>query len=140
MYSGHWARPWDIAGGGLMAANRAVWLEPPSEGEKWSRGQWVGGCVPPTVREGVTVPRMGTGIGWHDQGHKKEALSLGGRGRLAPEKSNLQGRGPLRECQPPNRVPTPFLLGGANTRICLDVSHSLFLPGLCAQDKGTCTA
>lgn len=35
------------------------------------RGQWVGGCVPPTAWEGVTVPRMGGGIGWHDQGHKR---------------------------------------------------------------------
>jgi len=63
--------PWDIAGGGPVAANRAVWLEPPSEGEKWSRGQWVGGCVPPPVWEGVTVPGMGAGIGWHNQGHER---------------------------------------------------------------------
>lgn len=54
-----------------MAANRAVWLEPPSKGEKWSRGQWVGECVPSTVWEGVIVPRTGTGIGWHYQGHKR---------------------------------------------------------------------
>lgn len=54
-----------------MAANRAVWLEPPFAGEKWGRGQWVGGCVPLTAWEGVTVPRMGVGISWHDQGHKR---------------------------------------------------------------------
>lgn len=43
-----------------MAANRAVWLELPFAGEKWGRGQWVGGCVPSTAWEGVTVPRMGS--------------------------------------------------------------------------------
>lgn len=54
-----------------MAANRAVWLEPPFWEENWGTGQWIGGCVPRIAWEGMTVPRMGGHIGWHNQGHKR---------------------------------------------------------------------
>lgn len=35
-----WGPPLGYCWGDPVAANRAVWLEPPMDGEKWGRGQW----------------------------------------------------------------------------------------------------
>lgn len=60
--------------GGLMAANRAVWLEPPLQGQgRKVRG---GGHLCASHQEGVTVPRKG----WHWLARpraQEEALSSG---------------------------------------------------------------
>lgn len=69
------------------------------------------------------MPRMGVALAGTIKGTRGGSeLGGGGReGRLAPEKSNLQGRGPL--CMSPHtpspNVPTPFPFWWSNRIHCL---------------------
>lgn len=80
--------------GGLMAANRAVWLETPLCGGEVGQGP-LGRrvCVSPTAWEGVTVPR--TGVAWAGTIKGIRGGSELGGGRLAPRKAACIKRGVL---------------------------------------------
>lgn len=124
-------RPWDIAGGGLMAANRAVWPEflPLREVGQGPVGRNV---CPSHHMGGCDCAQDGGGIGWHDQG-QEEAQSLGRKGGWHQRKPACKG-GVLFACPhtPSPSMPTPSLSGG-QTEFC----HSpLTLPQGCVLEKG----
>lgn len=112
-----------------MAANRAVWLEPPSEGGEVEQGLvGMGGCD------------CAQGGGWHWLARSRaqeEALSLGGEREVGTrEKQPVREGSSLCAPPPPGCLPPPFLVVKQNCWPALTISHSLFLPGLSVQDKG----
>lgn len=80
-------------GGGPMAANRAVWLEPRLGGG--GVGEGLPGrkiSVPSTAREHVAVPRMGVALASTTEGTRGGSELGGGRGVGTREKGSfLQG-------------------------------------------------
>lgn len=79
---------------------------------------------------GCDCAQDGGGIGWHDQGHKEEAQSLGEE-REVGTRENQPAREGVLFCVSPHPFPQhayPFLSGGLTE---FTVSHSCFLPGLC---------
>lgn len=108
-------------GGGLMAANRALWLKPPSARENWGRGQWVGGHTPPTAWEGMTVPRMGVALAGMIKGTR-------GGSELGEREVGTREKQPAREgsslCAPIPRgcLPSSFPGGQTEFFICLPLS------------------
>lgn len=107
--------PGILLAGGLMAANRAVWLEflPLCEGEV-GQGPVDRSVCPSHHMGGCDCAQDGGGIGWHDQGHKRRLRAWGGKGGWHQRKPACKG-GVLFACPhtplPPACLP-PSLSGG----------------------------
>lgn len=124
--------PWQQTGQcGLSPSPRGEVVQG-TVGRSMCPSHWMGGCD--CAQDG----------GWHWLARsraRKEALSLEGEGGWHQKKATCKG-GVLFVCAHPTpRVPTRFLSWWPNKDLpALTISHSLFLPGLCVQDKGADTA